>query len=124
MPAVIEIRDGTYKIRGTDVSMAGNRFELVEQFKEGAQGGYVTVEGGSVQPSNAGIPDRKIRIRCASPQSYIVVAGDVPATPAGEKSLEQIKVADSAVAHETDEQIIERLRNRFDVLKEIGRAHV
>mgnify|MGYP003344268926 CR=1 FL=1 len=48
MPAVIEIRDGTYKIRGTDVSMAGNRFELVEQFKEGAQGGYVTVEGGSV----------------------------------------------------------------------------
>ena len=106
MPAIIEINEGTYKIRGNDVSMAGNRFELVEQYKEGAQGGYVTVAGGSVYPKNAGIPDRQIRIRCASPQSYVVVSGEVPATPAGDKSLEQIKVSDAVVAHETDEQIV------------------
>ena len=122
MPAVIEIREGSYKIRGSDVSMAGNRFELVEQYKEGAQGGYVTVEGGSVQPANPGIPDRKIRIRCSSAQSYMIVAGEVPAMPAGDKSLEQIKISDNAVAHETDEQIIERLRNRFDVLKDMTKA--
>ena len=122
MPAIIEIREGTYKIRGSDVSMAGNRFELVEGFKQGAQGGYVTVAGGSVQPSNAGIPDRSIRIRCTGIESYVVVSGEVPASPVGDKSLEQIKVSDAVVAHETDEQIIERLRGRFDVLKNMTQA--
>lgn len=122
MPAVIEIREGTYKIRGQDVSMTGNRFELVEGFREGANGGYVTVNGATVQPSNAGIPDRSIRIRCAGVESYVVVSGAVPNQPAGEKSLEQIKVSDAVVAHETDEEIIERLRGRFDVLKEMTKA--
>jgi len=122
MPAIIEMREGTYKIRGAEVSMAGNRFELVEQYKEGANGGYVTVAGGSVYPKNAGIPDRSIRIRCASAQSYVVVSGAVPATPAGDKSLEQIKVSDEVVAHETDEQIVERLRGRFQVLKDMTKA--
>jgi hypothetical protein len=122
MPAIIEIREGTYKIRGQDVSMAGNRFELVEQYRDGASGGYVTVAGGSVYPANAGIPDRSIRIRCASKDSYVVVSGDVPAQPAGEKSLEQIKVSDAVVAHETDEEIIERLRGRFEVLKNMTQA--
>ncbi len=122
MPAIIEIREGTYKIRGQDVSMAGNRFELVEGFKEGANGGYVTVAGGSVQPSNAGIPDRGIRIRCSGLDSYVVVSGSVSASPVGEKSLEQIKVSDAVVAHETDEAIVERLRGRFEVLTEMTKA--
>jgi len=121
MPAIIEINEGTYKIRGTEMSMAGLRFELVEQFKEGAQGGYVTVAGGTVQPSNAGIPDRSIRIKCHSAQSYTIVS-EVAHTSVGDKSLEQIKVSDAVVASETDEQIIERLRLRFEVLKDMTRA--
>jgi len=121
MPAIIEINEGTYKIRGTEVSMAGLRFELVEQFKEGAQGGYVTVAGGTVQPSNAGIPDRSIRIKCHSAQSYTVVS-EVAASAVGDKSLEQIKVSDAVVASETDEEIIERLRLRFEVLKDMTSA--
>jgi hypothetical protein len=122
MPAIVEIREGTYKIRGQDTSMAGYRFELLEQYKEGAQGGYVTVNGGSVQPKNSGIPDRSIRIKCANAQSYVVVSGSVPATPVGDKSLEQIKVSDAVVAHETDEEIIERLRKRFEILSSMTQA--
>jgi len=122
MPAIIEINEGTYKIRGQDVSMAGFRFELVEGFKQGAQGSYVTVAGGTVQPSNAGIPDRSIRIKCDSVDSYVVVAGNVSAAPVGDKSLEQIKVSDAVVASETDEEIVERLRNRFEVLKDMTKA--
>ena len=122
MPAIIEIREGTYKIRGQDTSMAGFRFELVEGYRQSPSGGYVTVNGGSVQPRNAGIPDRSIRVKCAGADSYAVVSGNVAATPAGDKSLEQIKVDDTAVAHETDEQIIERLRNRFDILSEMTKA--
>ena len=122
MPAIVEVREGTYKIRGADTNMSGFRFELVEGFKEGASGGYVTVNGGTVQPTNSGIPDRKIRIKCNSAQSYTVISGSVPASPVGDKSLEQIKVADTAVADETDEEIVERLRSRFQVLQEMTKA--
>ncbi len=122
MPAIIEIREGTYKIRGQDTSMSGFRFELIEGFKQGAQGGYVTVNGGTVQPKNAGIPDRGIRIKCSSTESYVVVSGTVSASPVGDKSLEQIKVSDAVVAHETDEAIVERLRGRFEVLKDMTKA--
>ena len=125
MPAIIEIVDGTYKIRGQEVSMAGFRFELVEGFKTGAQGGYVTVAGGSVQPSNAGIPDRAIRIKCEGTGSYLMIAEGAPAAKVdrpGVKSLEQIKVSDASVAHESDEEIVERLRSRFQVLQDMTQA--
>ena len=122
MPAIVEITEGTYKIRGSDTSMSGFRFELVEGFKEGATGGYVTVAGGTVQPSNSGIPDRNIKIKCEGAQSYMIVSGAVSAQPVGDKSLEQIKVSDAVVASETDEEIVERLRQRFDVLKEMTKA--
>ena len=122
MTAIVEIREGTYKIRGADTSLAGYRFELVDTYRVDNQGGYVLVNGGSAQPRNSGIPDRKIKIRCSGPDSYAIVAGEVPATPAGEKSLEQIKISDEAVAHETDEEIVERLRGRFEVLKNMTQA--
>ena len=125
MPAIIEIVDGTYKIRGQEVSMAGFRFELVEGFKTGAQGGYVTVAGGSVQPSNAGIPDRAIRIKCAGTTSYLMIAEGAPAAKVdrpGVKSLEQIQVSDASVAHESDAEIVERLRSRFQVLQDMTQA--
>ena len=122
MPAIIEIREGTYKIRGQDTSMAGYRFELVEQYKEGNQGGYVTVNGGTCQPKNSGVPDRGIRIKCASAQSYVVVSGAVSHAPVGDKSLEQIRVSDAVVAHESDEEIIERLRKRFEILSSMTQA--
>ena len=122
MPALIELVEGTYKIRGADTSMAGYRFHLVEQFKEGNQGGYVTVDGGSIQPPNSGVPDRSIRIKCESAQSYRVVSGEVPAAAAPDGSMEKIKMSDSKVAHESDEEIVERLRNRFEVLREMTKA--
>ena len=122
MSAIIQINDGTYKIRGRETSMSGMRFQLVEGFKFGSTGGFVTVAGGSANPSNAGIPDRNIKIKCDGVDSYIVVSGDVSATPAGEKSLEQIKVSDEIVAKETDDEIVERLRARFEVLKDMTKA--
>lgn len=41
---------------------------------------------------------------------------------AGVTDFTQVKVADSAVAHETDEQIIERTRMRFEILKDMTKA--
>jgi hypothetical protein len=37
----ITILEGTYKIRGNEVDLAGMTFPMVEDFKVGARGGYV-----------------------------------------------------------------------------------
>ena len=98
----IKIIEGTYKIRGKDVDLDGMVFPLVEEFKVGASGGYETVDGGAV----AGFPDRNIKIRCAGSDSYESV-GDSVAT---------------STVEETDEQIIERIRSRFNMLRDMTKA--
>ena len=98
----IKIIEGTYKIRGKDVDLNGMVFPLVEGFKVGAKGGYVTVDGEAV----AGFPDRNIKIAVASPDAYTAV-GDNVATTARE---------------ETDEETIERMRERFDILEDMTKA--
>ena len=97
----IEIKDGSYKIRGKDVDLSGMVFPLVEEFKVGAKGGYVTVDGRAV----AGFPDRAIKIMCSGKDAYV---------NAGDKKTSQ--------REETDEETIERMRERFDMLEDMTRA--
>jgi len=98
----IRITEGYYKIRGKDTSVAGLVFPLVEEFKMGNKGGYVTVDGRAI----AGFPDRNIKISCGGPGDYELVGEDVK----------------TSQREETDEEIIERLRERFDMLKEMTKA--
>ena len=130
----ITFTEGYYNIKGQPTNVAGLTFKMVEDHKVSKNGeGYVTVEGGS-QP---GFPDRSIRIRCE--QGAYEVAGSAKPIPQGVSMLTalkgknkagdavvtdmtQVKVPDAAVAHETDEQIIERTRMRFDILKEMTKA--
>ena len=97
----IRIISGTYKIRGKDVDLQGMVFPLVEEFKVGAQGGYVTVDGKAV----AGFPDRNIKIKIDGPSAY-----------------EDAGNAKTTVREESDEETIERLRERFDMLEDMTRA--
>jgi len=129
----ITFTEGYYNIKGQPTNVAGMTFKLVEDFKVSKGGeGYVTVEGGS-QP---GFPDRSIRIRCE--QGAYNTAGSAKPIPQGVSMLTalksknvkgaeitdftQIKVSDEAVAHETDEEIIERTRMRFEILKDMTKA--
>ena len=98
----VTIINGTYKIRGNDTSVAGLTFPLVEEFKMGKTGGYVTVDGSAV----AGFPDRNIKIKCDSPEDYELAGAGV-------------KVSQR---EESDEEIIERIRARFDMLKDMTKA--
>lgn len=100
MTKSIKILSGSYKIRGKDVELAGMVFPLVEEFKVGAQGGYVTVDGSAV----AGFPDRNIKIKVNSSDDY-------ESTRAAVTKRE-----------ETDEETIERIRERFDILEDMTRA--
>jgi len=43
--ALIQFKNGTYKIRGVDTSVEGLKFPLIEHFKTGKNGAYVTVDG-------------------------------------------------------------------------------
>ncbi len=127
----ITFTEGWYNIKGQPTNVAGMTFKLVEDFKVAKTGeGYVTVEGGG-QP---GFPDRSIRVKCR--QGAYNTAGSAKPIPQGVSMLTalkskkgetvtdftQVKVADSAVAHETDEEIIERTRMRFQILKDMTTA--
>ena len=98
----IRITEGTYKIRGNDTDMQGLVFPMVEEFKVGAKGGYVTVDGSAVN----GFPDRNIKIKVASPEGYEQVGENVKATE----------------REESDAEIVERIRERFDMLKDMTKA--
>ena len=98
----IRIISGTYKIRGKDVDLAGMVFPLTEEFQVGAKGGYVTVDGKSI----AGFPDRNIKIACDGEHAYEAVDASTKTTK----------------REETDEETIERLRERFDMLEDMTKA--
>ena len=95
-------QSGFYNIRGQAVDVKNMEFPLIEGFKMGKdQIGYVTVDGG-YQP---GFPTRNIRIKC------------------DEGAFDIIDEADKAAKRdETDEEIIERLRGRFDILEDMTQA--
>ena len=97
----IRILEGSYKIRGKDQDLSGMVFPLVEGFKIGAVGGYVTVDGNAVN----GFPDRNIKIKVSSAESY--------------EDAGKAKVTER---EETDEETIDRLRERFDMLEDMTRA--
>jgi len=98
----IKILSGSYKIRGKEVELAGMVFPLVEEFKVGASGGYVTVDGAAV----SGFPDRNIKIKVDGEDAYTHVANSTKITK----------------REESDEETIERLRERFAILEDMTRA--
>ena len=109
--ALIQFNEGTYKIRGNDMSVSGLKFPLIQHFKDGKNGAYVTVDG-AAQP---GFPERSIRIKVESPQSYEIV----------DSNFDQVKqdaLKASVKDTETDEQIMERIGKRFEILDEMTRA--
>ena len=136
----ITFTEGWYNIKGQPTNVAGYSFELVEDYKVAKSGeGYITVDGASVLPvGGIAFPDRSIRIKCR--QGDYAATGETVQTqiPEGVSMLTalkakstkgaevtdftQVKVPDHVVAHETDEQIVERLRLRFEVLKDMTKA--
>ena len=111
LKALIEIKEGSYKIRGNDVDLTGMKFPLIEHYKEGKNGSYVTVDG-SAQP---GFPERSIRIRINSPQDYAIV----------DSNFDEVKsnaMKKQAKNDETDEQVMDRIGKRFAILDEMTRA--
>ena len=98
----IKFSQGVYNLRGKEIDMAEMVMPIVEGYKVGVRGGYVTVDGSAV----AGFPDRNIKVYVSGESSYTAVDDSV-ATTGGDES---------------DAAIIERLRQRFSMLSDMTKA--
>ena len=102
--ATVRIVEGTYRNK----SVAGMTFELVEKFKTTGKNSFVTVRNGGAFPN---MPET-IRVNVQGPQSYEFV---------GAVDNEVVETV-AAKSVETDEQVMERIRERFDILTEMTKA--
>ncbi len=110
----IQINDGVY----ANKQVRGVILPLVEAFKTGKNGGFVTVKGEYYKK------DRNIRIMVPSLAAYDYVteaeylAQDVTLTPSTKGATATVAVK----AVETDEAIMDRIANRFEILHEMTAA--
>lgn len=86
-------------------------FELLADYKTGASGAWITVDGNSAD----GFPDHKLRIKLDSKEDYTIINKDQESDV---DTIEEVK------PQETDEEIIERIRNRFSILDEMTNAAI
>jgi len=101
--AFVRIKSGNY--RNKDVS--GMVFELVQQYQSTAKSQFVTVKNGGQFP---GFPDT-IRVNVDSVSAYEFVNGEAPVIA---------DVIEQTI--ETDEDAMTRIRERFEILKEMTKA--
>jgi len=107
--STIRVINGNYR----GIAVKDTVFELVSGFQTGAKGSYVTVKNGDTFPR---CPDT-IRIRVDN-------ISDIEYTSGMTQEIEpQVSKAAPAV-QETDEQAMDRIRERFDILQEMSKACV
>jgi hypothetical protein len=104
----VRVIKGTYR----GIPVIDTVFELVSGYQTGARGGYITVRNSGIFPKFAD----NVRIRLDS------IADIEYTTPMTENTVEKPAVA--AAATETDEQAMDRIRERFDILHEMTKACV
>ena len=115
MATIVEILEGSYGAR-KNMIYPGIRLEMVKDF----DGEAITCLAGE-EIENGRNPYKKIRVKVEGISAYRVVS-HIDSEPVGDKSLVQLKVADSAVAHISDEDLIEKTRARFQVLTDMTKA--
>jgi hypothetical protein len=96
----VKILRGTVKLNGERREVSGLSFPLVEDYQVGREGGYVTVDG-RAQPD---YPNRNIRVFLRGPEDVTTGGASIEART------------------ETDEEIIDRLRDRFQMLEDMTKA--
>ena len=106
----VRIKSGAY--RTTNVS--GRVFQLVDQYRSGAKGGYVTVKNGGQFP---GFPE-DIRVKVNNMSDYeFVTEGDAEVT-------ECVAVKAEVASTQTDDERMAEIAERFEILTEMTKAAV
>jgi hypothetical protein len=110
MTTQVQILNGTYR----NQPVSGMTFPLVRDFQTDAKGGNVVVANNGVFP---GMPEQ-IRVRVSSIDDIQFV---------GEKPVSQpdnVVAFKTAVETETDEQVMERIEQRFNILDDMTKAAI
>jgi hypothetical protein len=108
MTATILVRNGTYRKQ----NVAGLQFALVRDFQTDAKGGNVVVANDGVFP---GMPEQ-IRIRVNSINDIEFVGGSVQSNTD--------KVVEFKRPEETDEEVMDRIEQRFAILDDMTKAAI
>lgn len=103
----ITIKNGSYR----NETIYNETFTLVKGFQTGAKGGYVTVKNEGRFP---GFPDA-VKIKVDGISEY---------TLTGAGAEEQDEQLTAPVVEETDAEILDRLKTRFDILDEMSQAAI
>ena len=98
----VRIANGTYR----NINVKDVVFPLVKDYKQGKTGNFITVDGSAVP----GFPDRSIRVKVIDKSEFDYMED-------GENV-----VTGQAAQPETDDQIIDRLRERFSILEDMTYA--
>ncbi len=116
MSAYITIKRGSYR----NFNIVEQTFQLVADYKEGTKGGYVTVLADESLGEFAG---REIRVKVNSMRDIEPATAADCAVSSVESNTDAPKRKEPKV-QETDEQAIERIRERFDILEEMTEGAV
>jgi predicted AAA+ superfamily ATPase len=106
----VRVKSGVYRNK----PVVNEVFPLLKQFTVGAKGGFITVDGAHITGENKGI-----RVRVGSPRDFEFTTQD--------EYLEQegaTPVVDETVSTETDEEIMDRIKQRFEILDDMTKAAV
>ena len=106
----IKILSGSYR----DINVADQSFEMVKDFKVGEAGSYVTVKNdGRFTDYPVGYPT-KLRIKVDSPSCFQIQDGYISVN-------ENVTVTTHDI-EETDEEAMDRIAERFNVLEQLTQA--
>lgn len=118
--AQVTILRGEYR----NAPVINSTFRLVADFKEGAKGNYVTVE----DDGTLGYPGKSIRIKVKSMNDINVSGSTVADMTDSQRSKANkddnvfsiVKPQEPEVYTESEEEAIERIRERFDILDQMA----
>lgn len=108
MSVTVLIRKGNY--RGE--SIRNKKLVLLKDYVVGSKGGFITVDGSEYGRD-------KIRVKVEQ-KDYEIISGDASELITAQKNAHaeaaEIEMAEEAISNETDEEIEERINNRFEIL--------
>ena len=108
MTSTVRVLKGEYRGK----SVANQTFTLVKGFQKGATSGYITVKNDGKFKTDAD----KVRILVDSLKSFVFLDGSGDHTPVADAVALVVKPV------ETDDQVMDRMANRFAVLDEMSKA--
>jgi hypothetical protein len=107
MTAQVLIKSGTYRNRTVENQV----FPLIKDYQQGARGGFVTVDGSTV----FGAEFSRVRVRVDSMADLEFV---------GERGAAASTTVAVSVPTETDQQVMARISERFEILRDMSRAAI